>query len=66
MIYKILGKDLCDAIVNGAQFIIFSFDGKYALVRSDTAIENVLDVYSEIDLLTLYNDPLYKQPCENC
>lgn len=66
MIYKILGKDLCDAIVNGAQFIIFSFDGKYALIRSDTVIENVLDVYSEIDLLTLYNDPLYKQPCENC
>ena len=66
MIYEILGKDLYNILNNGAQFIIFSFDGEYALVRSDTSIETALEVYTETDLPILYNDPLYKQPCKDC
>ena len=66
MIYKILGKDLYNTIINGAQFIVFSFDGEYALVKSDTAIEIALAVYAELDLPALYNDPIYKQPCKDC
>lgn len=66
MIYKILGKDLCGALVNGARFIIFSFDGEFALIRSDTEVAGWLETYSEPDLTGLYNDPLYKQPCKDC
>ena len=66
MIYKILGKDLYNILNNGAEFIIFSFDGEYALIRSDVSIETALEVYTETDLPTLYNDPLYKQPCKDC
>lgn len=66
MIYKIYGNSVCDALVNGAQFIIFSFDGQYALVRSETEIANSLETYGESELLQLYKDPLYKQPCKDC
>lgn len=66
MIYKLYGNSLCDALVNGAQFIIFSFDGKYALVRSKSSIANSLETYSESDLPMLYKDPLYTQPCKDC
>lgn len=66
MIYKIYGNSVCDALVNGAQFIIFSFDGQYALVRSEIEIVNSLETYSESELSQLYKDPLYKQPCKEC
>lgn len=66
MIYKILGKDVYNVSISGAQFIIFSADGKYALVKSSTPIETALNTYLEIDLPELYNDPLYKQPCKDC
>ena len=66
MIYKINGNDLTGVLVNGGKFIIFSYDGAFALVRSDEEIVGALDVYNESQLAELYNDPLYKQPCENC
>lgn len=66
MIYKIYGTDLCGAMVGGAEFIIFSFDGTYALVRSIDPIPNHVTAYTETDLQKLYNDPLYKQPCKDC
>jgi hypothetical protein len=66
MIYKINGNDLTGVLVNGGKFIIFSYDGVFALVRSDEEIVGALDVYNESQLTELYNDPLYKQPCENC
>lgn len=66
MIYKIHGNSVCDALVNGAQFIIFSFDGQYALVRSETEINGSLESYNESELDGLFNDALYKQPCKDC
>ena len=66
MIYKILGKDVCDALVNDAKFIIFSFDGEFALVSSDVDVSNYILSYHDGDLGALKNDPLYKQPCKDC
>ena len=66
MIYKINGNHLTGVLVNGGKFIIFSYDGTFALVRSDEEIVGALDVYNESQLTELYNDPLYKQPCKDC
>ena len=66
MIYKINGNDLTGVLVNGGKFIIFSYDGSFALVRSDELIENALETYEESQMNDLYNDPLYKQPCKDC
>lgn len=66
MIYKIHGNKVCDALVNGAKFIIFSWNGEYALVRSEDAITDCVEIYNESDLNSLYDDPLYKQPCKDC
>jgi len=66
MIYKIYGKHLTEALINGGKFIIFSYDGTFALVRSDEEIVGALDVYNESHLAELYNDSLYKQPCKDC
>jgi hypothetical protein len=66
MIYKIPGKSLYDAQTNGAQFIVFSFDGEFALVRSDSEVVGNLETYEESQLSSLFNDPLYKQPCKDC
>lgn len=62
MIYKILGK----AAQNAEQFIIFSVDGTYALIRSDVDIEGYLEKYPDTALSELYRDPLYQQPCKDC
>lgn len=62
MIYKILGKDVSDA----SQFIIFSFDGTYALVRSEIDIDGYIEKYPETELSNLYRDPLFRQPCKDC
>jgi hypothetical protein len=66
MIYKIYGNQLTAALVNDSKFIIFSFDGQYALVKSDVAPSNALEEYEESFMGELYNDPLYKQPCKDC
>lgn len=66
MIYKIYGNQLTAAIVNDSKFIIFSFDGQYALVRSDSPVANALEQYEESDMNSLYQDPLYRQPCKDC
>lgn len=62
MIYKIFGKDA----KTPEQFIIFSVDGTYALVRSDTDIDEYLEKYPESELNSLLNDTLYQQPCKDC
>jgi hypothetical protein len=66
MIYKINGKNLTDAMVNGGKFIAFSYDGTFALVRSQDPISDALEAYEESELQILFNDPLYKQPCKDC
>jgi hypothetical protein len=66
MIYKIYGNQLSDALSNNAKFIIFSFDGEYALVRSDTLLTNIIEQYDETQMNSLYSDPLYRQPCKDC
>lgn len=66
MIYKIYGKDLCEALVNGARFLIFSFDGEYALVKSDITLNKFIEQYDESSIEELYGDPLYRQPCKEC
>jgi hypothetical protein len=66
MIYKIYGNQLSDALSNNAKFIIFSFDGEYALVRSDTPLTNIIEQYDETQMNSLYSDPLYRQPCKDC
>jgi len=66
MIYKIYGNQLSVALSNNAKFIIFSFDGKYALVRSDTELTNVIEQYDETQMNSLYSDHLYRQPCKDC
>lgn len=66
MIYKINGNKLTDVLVNGGGFIIFSYDGLFALVRSQDPISDALEVYEESELQILFNDPLYKQPCKDC
>jgi hypothetical protein len=66
MIYKIYGKQLHDATLNGAVFIIFSFDGQFALVRSNTPLPDALEQYEETQMNSLYTDPLYRQPCKDC
>jgi hypothetical protein len=66
MIYKIYGNQLTEALINGGKFIIFSFDGQYAIVRSETPLEDVLEEYEESHMSSLYEDPLYKQPCKDC
>jgi hypothetical protein len=66
MIYKIHGNKVIDALVNGGRFIIFSFDGTFALIRSDEAIDYALETYEESEITNLYNDTLYKQPCKDC
>ena len=66
MIYKILGKDVCDALVEGSRFITFSFDGEFALIISDVEISNWLSKHADSELDTLRNAPLYKQPCKDC
>jgi hypothetical protein len=66
MIYKINGKNLTSAMVNGGGFIAFSYNGVFALVRSQDPINDALEVYEESELQILFNDPLYKQPCKDC
>jgi hypothetical protein len=66
MIYKIYGNQITSALVDGAKFIIFSFDGQYALVRSDSPLTNALEQYEETQMDSLYADPLYRQPCKDC
>jgi hypothetical protein len=66
MIYKIYGNQLTAALINDAKFIIFSFDGQYALVRSDSPLTDSLQEYEESDMDSLYQDPLYRQPCKDC
>lgn len=66
MIYKIYGNEITAALVNDCKFIIFSFDGQYALVRSDSPIPNALEEYEESQMDSLYTDPLYRQPCKDC
>jgi hypothetical protein len=66
MIYKINGNKLTDALVNSGSFVIFSYDGAFALVRSQDPISDALEVYEESDLQTLFIDPLYQQPCTEC
>ncbi len=66
MIYKILGSCLTDALATGGEFIIFSSDGTYALVKSKSEIKGSLSTYNESELSKLYNDPLFKQPCKDC
>jgi hypothetical protein len=66
MIYKIYGNQLSDALSNDAKFIIFSVDGEYALVRSDTPLTTVIEQYDETQMDSLYADPLYRQPCKDC
>jgi len=66
MIYKINGSKVYDATINGAQFIIFSFDGEFALVKSDSDVSDYLEKYPDSDLSSLYDLPLYKQPCKDC
>jgi hypothetical protein len=64
MIYKI--KNLNDTLSSGATILVFSFDGEYVLVRSDTPIEYALESYDESEASALFNNPLYKQPCKDC
>jgi hypothetical protein len=66
MIYKIYGNELTAALVNDAKFIIFSFDGQYALIRSDSPLTSALEQYEESQLDSLYADSLYRQPCKDC
>jgi hypothetical protein len=66
MIYKIYGNQLTAALINDAKFIIFSFDGQYALVRSDSPLTDSLQEYEESDMDSLYQDSLYRQPCKDC
>lgn len=66
MIYKIYGNQITSVLVNDAKFIIFSFDGKYALVRSDAPLPDALEQYEESQMDSLYTDPLYRQPCKDC
>jgi hypothetical protein len=66
MIYKIYGNQLTEALINGGKFIIFSFDGQFALVRSDTPLPDTLQQYEETQMNSLYTDPLYRQPCRDC
>lgn len=66
MIYKIYGNQLNSALINDAKFIMFSFDGQYALVRSDSPIPDSLEQYDETQMDSLYADPLYRQPCKDC
>jgi hypothetical protein len=66
MIYKIYGNQLTAALVNDSKFIIFSFDGKYALVRSDSPVPDAVEQYEESYISELYKDPLYTQPCKDC
>lgn len=66
MIYKIYGNQIADALVNNAKFIIFSFDGEFALVRSESSLLNFLEEYEETQIDSLYADPLYRQPCKDC
>jgi hypothetical protein len=66
MIYKIYGNQLSDALSNNAKFIIFSFDGEYALVRSDSPLTDIIEQYDETQMNSLYSDPLYRQPCKDC
>jgi hypothetical protein len=66
MIYKIYGNQITAALINDEQFIIFSFDGQYALVKSDIPILDFLEQYDETQMDSLYADPLYRQPCKDC
>ena len=66
MIYKIYGNQITAALVNDAKFIIFSFDGQYALVRSESPLSDIIEQYDETQLDSLYTDPLYRQPCKDC
>jgi hypothetical protein len=66
MIYKIQTSNLTDAFVSGAKILVFSFDGQFVLVKSDTIIEYALESYNESSQTELFNDTLYKQPCKDC
>ena len=68
MIYKINGSDVYSVTSNGAQFIIFSTDGEFALVKSNETIEESLEIYADENLNSLLHDPLFRQPhpCEDC
>jgi hypothetical protein len=66
MICKIYGNQLTSALINDAKFIIFSFDGQYALVRCEVPLVDALEQYQDSDINSLYADPLYRQPCKDC
>jgi hypothetical protein len=66
MIYKIYGNQITDALINDNKFITFSFDGQYALIRSDSPLTGAIEQYDESQLNSLYADPLYRQPCKDC
>jgi hypothetical protein len=66
MIYKINGNRMCDALVYGAKFIIFSTNGEFALVKSESPLSEYLEEYDESSLDSLYSNPLYLQPCKDC
>jgi hypothetical protein len=66
MIYKIYGNQLTAELINSQKFIIFSVDGQYALVKSDSPLPDALEQYEETQLSSLYSDPLYRQPCKDC
>lgn len=66
MIYKINNIDLSDVLVNGGRLVVFSFDGKYAIVSSEKTLSYALDAYDEAEITQLFEDPLYKQPCKDC
>lgn len=66
MIYKINGNKVTDVLINGGKFLVFSYDGTFALIRSNEIISDALEIYEESSLNELFNDPLYKQPCKDC
>jgi hypothetical protein len=66
MIYKIETLNLTNALVNSARILVFSSDGQFVLVKSDTHIEYALESYDESIETELFEDALYKQPCKDC
>jgi hypothetical protein len=66
MIYKIYSNQLTEELINDNKFIMFSFDGQYALIRSESTFLNALEQHEETQLKFLYADLLYRQPCKDC
>jgi hypothetical protein len=66
MIYKINGVDAYKIVPADIKFIIYSYNGTFALVMSDQPIDNFLESYPDNELTTILSDPLYRQPCKDC